>query len=53
MLEQIINIDKIVFYFFNKVIANTLFDILMPIMTSIGISVFSGCTSLSNIKRRS
>ena len=34
MLDQLINIDKMLFYFFNKVIANKFFDFLMPIVTN-------------------
>jgi len=34
MLDQLINIDKMLFYFFNRTIANTFFDILMPIITN-------------------
>ena len=34
MLDQLINIDKMIFYFFNKVIANRFFDFLMPIITN-------------------
>ena len=34
MLDQLINIDKMLFYFFNKVIANKFFNFLMPIVTN-------------------
>jgi|TARA_B110000263_G_scaffold229599_1_gene223479 undecaprenyl-diphosphatase len=34
MLDQLINIDKMLFYFFNRTIANIFFDILMPIITN-------------------
>ena len=34
MLDQLINIDKMLFYFFNNVIANKFFDFLMPIITN-------------------
>ena len=34
MLDQLITIDKLIFYFFNGVIANSFFDIIMPIITN-------------------
>jgi len=34
MLNQLISIDKLIFYFFNGVIANSFFDIIMPIITN-------------------
>ena len=40
MLDQLINIDKMIFYFFNRVIANKFFDFLMPIITNENIWAF-------------
>ena len=40
MLDQLINIDKMIFYFFNRVIANRFFDFLMPIITNENIWAF-------------
>jgi len=34
MIESLINFDKAIFYFFNNIISNPLFDIIMPIITN-------------------